>query len=148
MVACASGDLAKVEQMLADGADPNYLSDLGGTPLTWAVAWDRQEVVECLLRNGAEVELPARPARSPLMHAASRGNEAIVAILMAHGADPSRRDTDGQLPVDLAKGTGRADCAVLIEQLAKLTAGPIRCASVLMSSRYRGCQGRHWRQRR
>jgi ankyrin repeat protein len=147
MVACASGDLDKVEQMLADGADPNYLNDLGGTPLTWAVAWERQEVVECLLRNGAEVELPARPARSPLMHAASRGNEAIVAILMAHGADPSRKDKDGQLPVDLAKGTGRADCAVLIEQLAKLIAKPIRCASMPTSIRYGHCHGGYRRQR-
>ncbi len=147
MVACASGDLAKVEQMLADGADPNYLSDLGGTPLTWAVAWDRQEVVECLLRNGAEVELPARPERSPLMHAASRGNEAIVSMLMAHGADPSRRDKDGQLPVDLANETGRPDCASLIEQLAKLTARPIRCASMLASSRRIRWYGRLGRAR-
>lgn len=147
MVACASGDLGKVEQMLADGADPNYLSDLGGTPLTWAVAWDRQEVVECLLRNGAEVELPARPARSPLMHAASRGNEAIVALLMAHGADPSRRDKDGQLPVDLANGTGCPDCAILIEQLAKLTAKPVRCASMLTSIRYGHCHGGFRRNR-
>lgn len=147
MVACASGDLEKVEQMLANGADPNYLNDLGGTPLTWAVAWDREEVVECLLRNGAEVELPARPARSALMHAASRGNEAMVSLLMAHGADPFRRDKDGQLPVDLAKETGRPDCAFLIEQLAKLAAKPIRCASMLASGRHGRRHRRFWPER-
>lgn len=145
MVACASGDMDKVQRMLADGADPNYLSDLGGTPLTWAVAWDRQEVVECLLRNGADVELPARPERSPLMHAASRGNQAIVSVLMAHGADPFRRDRDGQRPADLAKDTGRSDCALLIEQLATLTSKPIRCASVCPSSWHGWGRRRHGR---
>ncbi len=145
MVACASGDLDKVQRMLADGADPNYLSDLGGTPLTWAVAWDRQEVVECLLRNGAEVELPARPERSPLMHAACRGNQAIVSILMAHGADPLRRDRDGQRPADLAKDTGCPDCALLIERLATLTSKPVRCASACPSSWHGWGRGRHGR---
>lgn len=147
MVACASGDLAKVEQMLAEGADPNYVSDLGGTPLTWAVAWERQDVVECLLGHGADVELPARPARSPLMYAASRGNEAIVSLLMARGADPFRTDQDGQSPVDLAKETGRPTCASLIEHLTKLAARPLRCASRLKARWHRIARGRFRRRR-
>jgi len=142
MVACASGDVHKVEQMLEEGADPNYISDLGGTPLTWAVAWDREAVVECLLNSGAEVELPANPAWSPLMHAASRGNGAIVSILMAHGANPFRRDGNGQLPIDVAKETGRFDCAFLIEQLAMVTAEPIRCTSQSAPNRHGRRHGR------
>jgi uncharacterized protein len=127
MVACASGDVDKVQRMLSDGADPNYVSDLGGTPLTWAAAWDREEVVECLLDNGAEVELPDRPAWSALMHAASRGNRAIVCLLMARGADPFRKDMHGQLPVDLATEAGRLDCAFLLQQLARIAEQPSRC---------------------
>jgi hypothetical protein len=113
--------------MLEQGADPNYVSDLGGTPLTWAAAWEREAVVECLLDSGAQVDLPDRPAWSALMHAASRGNRAIVCMLMARGADPFRRDLHGQLPVDLATEAGRLDCAFLIEQLARLTEPPSRC---------------------
>jgi ankyrin repeat protein len=129
MVACASGDLGKVEQMLAEGVDPNQVTDLGGTPLTWAVAWGREDVVECLLHNGADVELPGRPAWSPLMHAASRGNRAIVSLLIAHGADARRKDQKGQLPVDVAIESGHVRCALLIELLAMPGAAPVSCSS-------------------
>ncbi len=140
MVACASGDLAKVEEMLADGADPNQVSDLGGTPLTWAVAWDREDVVECLLGFGAEVDFPVRPARTPLMHAASRGNHRIVAMLIAHGADLFRADETGLLPVDLAIDAGHVQCAFLLELFAQLARPLPRCPSLPRVRRH--CGGR------
>lgn len=146
MVACASGDVEKVQQMLDDGLDPNYVSDLGGTPLTWAAAWEREDVVECLLDNGAEVDLPRRPAWTALMHAASRGNRAIVCMLLARGADPFRKDVHGQLPVDVATEAGRLDCAVLIEQLGRRREPPSRCRGARRPYRVRH-HGRPWHGR-
>jgi uncharacterized protein len=147
MVACASGDLTKVERMLADGIDPNHVSDLGGTPLTWAVAWGRDDVVDCLLNHGADVELPARPAQSPLMYAASKGNRSIVTMLIAHGADAFRKDENGRLPVDMAIDSGHLQCAYLIEALAAHAVAPNRCASRPRPHPRRDSRGRHPRVR-
>jgi ankyrin repeat protein len=128
MVACASGYLDRVKEMLAEGTDPNFVNDQGDTPLSWAVAWERYKIAECLLSHGAEVELPERPKWSPLMHAASRGNEAMVSLLMAYGADALRRNKYGQLSVDLARMNGRLDCVFLIERLIRTAREPSRCA--------------------
>jgi uncharacterized protein len=131
MVACASGDLAKVERMLADGMDPNQINDLDGTPLTWAVAWNRADVVECLLENGAEAEFPGGQVRSPLMYAASQGNRRIVLLLITHGADVLREDQSGMSSLHLAIDSGHYECARLLETAARLAnaPAPARCRS-------------------
>jgi ankyrin repeat protein len=120
MVACASGDLAKVERMLEDGTEPNQLNDFRETPLTWAVVWNRVDVVECLLRNGADANFPERPARSPLMYAASHGYRRIVALLIAHGADVLREDQRGMSSFQIAIDSGQYQCATLIEVAARI----------------------------
>jgi ankyrin repeat protein len=47
--------------------------------------------VALLIELGFDVN--ARPRTAPLHEAAMRGNTAIIRLLLAHGADPTVRDT-------------------------------------------------------
>ncbi len=53
--AIGKGDIAKVEQLLEDGADPNYEAINGVTPLMTAISDCRLEIFELLLDYGADV---------------------------------------------------------------------------------------------
>lgn len=78
--------------LLAAGADPNARNEYGHTLLELTVTDDRPrhiDVVGRLLAAGADPE-PADTDDSPLRRAVSSGSEAIVAALLAAGADPCR----------------------------------------------------------
>lgn len=51
---------------------------------------------------------------TPLHEAVRQGDEAIVRILLAHGADPAARDSEGRVPRDLATGTATGWAEVLL----------------------------------
>ena len=61
--AAMSGDVAKVRQLLADGADVNFANRLGMTALMVAAQWNRLEIVNFLLSKGADVKAEESPAR-------------------------------------------------------------------------------------
>lgn len=79
--ACASGDVALVEGLLAEGMiDPNTL---GGEPLFMAVSHGRLEVVEALLRD-RRVDASVGSNRA-LARAAELGNGPIFERLLVRG---------------------------------------------------------------
>ena len=55
--AAKAGDLAKVRQLLADGADVDARDYDGDTPLHWAARQDHADVIEGLLDAGADGSL-------------------------------------------------------------------------------------------
>ncbi len=81
------------------------------TPLTFAAGLGNMEVVKQLLAAGAPVNSPAKvpiyrregdaPTGfwAPLHAAASKGDKAMVSLLLAEGADPNGRDKKGRTPL-------------------------------------------------
>jgi len=66
--ACKRGDEDVVEQLLVDGADPNYESQHGGTPLINAIErGNRQLVCSLLVRSAIDVNKPDFTGQTPLI---------------------------------------------------------------------------------
>ncbi|NXU27412.1 BARD1 protein, partial [Thalassarche chlororhynchos] len=85
-VASIKGDLAAVEQLLKNGADPNVKDNAGWTPLHEACNHGHKEVVELLLKCKALVNTTGYQNDSPLHDAARNGHVSIVELLLSHGA--------------------------------------------------------------
>ncbi len=78
-----------VDLLLAAGANPNARDDGPAVPLDFAVLWEHVDIVERLLEAGADPNGIAGSRNSPLHLARDFvGNNTIVRMLLAAGADP------------------------------------------------------------
>ncbi|MFZ5625507.1 MAG: ankyrin repeat domain-containing protein [Gemmatimonadota bacterium] len=101
-------------RFLALGADPaapsaNYMTN---TALHAALAGARDRTtVEVIARALPDPDIRAAAGYTPLMLAASRGDGALVELLMGMGADPGVRSDDGKTAADYAGEHGHAEVA-------------------------------------
>jgi len=65
--AAGAGDLAKVQKLIADGANVNAKDHWGRTPLHAAAAGGHGEVVEVLVRCGARIDSEDPAGLTPAM---------------------------------------------------------------------------------
>lgn len=99
--AAASGNLKRLERLLADDFDPGVLRD-GLSPLHWA-AWNGQvEAARLLIAHGVEVDVKSSGGLTPLMHAVQRSHDGTVAFLIEAGANESAENVHGQTPLHIA----------------------------------------------
>jgi uncharacterized protein len=106
MQAVVLDDRAYVSALLAIGADPNVLNEQNETALSFAVVWGRDAIAALLLRCGAKPNRPLRPW-TPLMYAAHEGNVRVGKVLLAAGANVSRKDPYGRTAEDIARAANR-----------------------------------------
>ena len=85
MYAALYGDVDGVRLLLDRGADPNARSDAGATALLWAV--DDARISRLLLERDADPNAASADGRTPLLLAAGRhGSSDVVKVLLQHGA--------------------------------------------------------------
>jgi ankyrin repeat protein len=112
--AARSGDLKRVEALVAAGTPVNGRDTLGGTPLHDAAWAGEVEIVEYLIGAGADVNARHTERRStPLDYAVLMNRFEVVEILLAHGAllDPVSK---GNAALHRAAGAGATRIAKLL----------------------------------
>lgn len=116
MMAAFKRNRAAVEALLARGAAVNQP---GWTALHYAAASGDEEIVRLLIARGAKVDAvspTASGAYTPMMMAAREGHDGAALVLIAHGADRMRRNTEGLTAVQLAERAGKPRVAKALEQ--------------------------------
>jgi ankyrin repeat protein len=95
----------------------------GSTALHWAARLDRVELVQALIRAGAQVNVKNRYAVTPLSLAAVNGSAAVVDALLKAGADANTVGTDGETVLMLAARTGKPEpMRLLLDRSADVNA--------------------------
>jgi|GEM_PF-2676506 len=107
MDAIERGDGLKVVQdFIMAGGNVNQYSKYGTTFLHKACFANKQAIVEKLIENGANVNLPDEEFNgAPLHYAALAGHANIVRLLVENGADINHKDNCKQTALERAAST-------------------------------------------
>ncbi|MEE6485606.1 hypothetical protein FKM82_014347 [Ascaphus truei] len=138
-----------VEYVLEHGADVHAKDKGGLVPLHNACSYGHYEVAELLVKHGAVVNVADLWKFTPLHEAAAKGKYEICKLLLQHGADSTKKNRDGNTPLDLVKD-GDTDIQDLLRgDAALLDAAKKGCVARLKklcatdNVNCRDTQGRH-----
>jgi ankyrin repeat protein len=121
--AASRGDVAAVRGLVAQKADVNAPQADGATALHWAVFKSNKELVDVLLKAGANPKAANREGSTPLWLASVNGDAAIIEALFTAGADPNEKLPLGRTPLMTAARTGNvAAMKVLVDRGAEVNA--------------------------
>jgi cytochrome c len=117
--AAKAGDLEKIEQLVAQGADVNEKGL--ATALHYAIREGHVKAAELLIKRGADVNATSTWG-TPLHLAASGGQADIAQLLLEHGADTNAR-RQSQTPLHIAAIAGQTEVVrVLLDHGADINA--------------------------
>ena len=96
MIACQKGNIDTINILLNAGANPHISDANGNTCLHYAVDADcSKEVLEAVIKHGADVNATNKNSRTALMIACQKGNTDTINVLLNAGANPHISDSDG-----------------------------------------------------
>ena len=93
--AVREGDLVRVKELLAEGADPNVKDGEGWTALMFATIKGHMEVARSLLGAGADVHAKNVKGWTALRFAVSLDDTEAIRLLLESGADVNDIDNEG-----------------------------------------------------
>ncbi|KAG9445669.1 hypothetical protein H6P81_011797 [Aristolochia fimbriata] len=135
------GNVDGIRSLYREGAGLEWMDKEGKTPLIVAcMKPDYIHVARTLIELGANINAyrpgnltlpkllyPTSPhAGTPLHHAAKRGLEQTVKLLLSHGASVTAMNDDCQTPLDLARAKGHVNVVRTIESHISLFSGWLR----------------------
>jgi len=112
--AAYDGDLAKVQELIANGADANETQADGTSALIWATYNSFPEMAEALIAAGADVNASNNFGVTPLLQASRTGDAAMIRLLLDKGADLNKTYTEGETPLMLAARAGSVESVTLL----------------------------------
>ncbi|KAL6068783.1 Protein diaphanous 1 [Balamuthia mandrillaris] len=146
------GSLEVCRMLIEKGAKPQACDFGGATPLHSAAYNAKKDVVEYLLSlKDVEIDSKDKEGATPLHKSAFMGDDEILTLLVAKGADPNATDKEGATPLHKAAFNGRAYCLkYLLEKGASVNAvdnengtplhnaifnGHVECAALLLKAK-------------
>lgn len=123
------GNTEGIKALHRDGAGLEYVDREGKTALIAAcLNLTLFNVAKTLIELGANVNAyrPGRNGGTPLHHAAKRGLENTVKLLLSHGANALLMNDDCQTPLEIARAKGYSNVVRLIESHICLYSGWLR----------------------
>jgi len=100
------GDLAAMNSLLKEKADPNVRGQFGTPALHWRVSVDDLPSAKLLLKAGADANGLTERGISPLSIAIADGNAAMVDLLLQSGANASQLEPTGETQLMMAAQVG------------------------------------------
>ena len=140
--AATRGDEAAVRESLDGGGQKinatfNDGSASGLTLLMIASQWGHADMVDCLIRRGATVDLQDSEGRTALMAAATKGHRRIVETLLDHSAEVDLENTSGGTALMTAATKGHEHIVhTLLERGAAVAHRASDGATALMNAAY------------
>ncbi|TMK19285.1 MAG: ankyrin repeat domain-containing protein [Actinobacteria bacterium] len=117
--AALMNDVDAARDRLAAGDDPGAADPAGFTPLHCAAQEGSLDAARLLLDAGANVDAVDALGNTPLWVAVfnSRGEGDAITLLRRYGADPFKKNNDGQTPLGLARLIADFDVAQFFTDL-------------------------------
>jgi Ankyrin repeats (3 copies) len=109
-------DAALVLEKLKHGEHPNVRHKvLAITPLHCMAATGQSNVVELLLKKGADPNAKDQGKKTPLHWAVfSAADIRTIQLLVRHGADPKLPDFEGRTPISMTNGMPEPKCSQIL----------------------------------
>lgn len=114
-LACSAGYYELAQVLLAMSAqveDRGQKNDC--TPLMEAASAGHVEIIELLIRHGADVNAQSSTGNTPLMYACAGGHVEAVKVLLAHGANVEDHNENGHTPLMESASAGHVEVAKVI----------------------------------
>jgi bla regulator protein blaR1 len=112
--ASQDGKLKEVEELLAAGADINWIVEGDGTALIVAARAGNKPLVQYLLQQGADPNVAASGDGNALIMAAEEGHTEIVELLLNSGARVNEVVPGDENALITASGSGHVDVVQLL----------------------------------
>lgn len=113
--AALDGNLAEIREALRDGAHPDATYYNSFPALHSAAMFGREDAVQLLLDNGADVNLVVSLGNTPLKMAVNEGHTDIVRILIERGADVCDRRQSNNPALQIAEEQGHKEITELLK---------------------------------
>ena len=113
--ACRSGDVASIQESIANGADVNFQDSTGFTPLHIVSSRRGVKPVKAILAASPNLELEDQYGETALHLAARYGTPETIRVLIDAGLNPLAHNKHFYTPLDLANNFRRYDLAEAME---------------------------------
>ncbi len=110
-----AGDIQEVTEYLEKGGNPNLKVSHGASLLNHACSKENTEIVELLIKYGADVHHKSDSGNTVLHYLCKYNCFKSAEILLKHGADTSIKGQYNETPYEIAQRMGHHEMVTIME---------------------------------